>query len=121
MRIPRIVAGYIIREVTQYSILGFLVFSSLMLTQNLLRTLADLTEATGGGASVWDLLRVLGYLMPTLATYALPVAFLFGVLLAVSRLASESEVLAMRACGLGMTALVGPVVVLSVLVSGLTG
>lgn len=121
MRIPRIVAGYIAREIIQYSVLGFLVFSSLMLTQNLLRTLADLTEAAGGGASVWDLLRVLGYLMPTLATYALPVAFLFGVLLAVSRLASESEVLAMRACGLGMTALVGPVLALSVLVSGITG
>lgn len=121
MRIPRIVAGYIVREIIQYSVLGFLVFASLMLTQNLLRTLADLTEAAGGGASVWDLLRVLGYLMPTLATYALPVAFLFGVLLAVSRLASESEVLAMRACGLGMTAVVGPVLLLSLLVSGFTG
>jgi lipopolysaccharide export system permease protein len=120
MRIPRIIAGYIVREIIQYSVLGFLVFASLMLTQNLLRTLADLTEAAGSGASVWDLLRVLGYLLPTLATYALPVAFLFGVLLAVSRLASESEVLAMRACGLGMKALVGPVLVLSILVSGLT-
>jgi lipopolysaccharide export system permease protein len=120
MRIPRIVAGYIAREIIQYSILGFLVFSSLMLTQNLLRTMTDLAEAAGSGASAWDAFRVLGYLLPTLATYSLPVAFLFGVLLAVSRLASESEVLAMRACGLGMTALVGPVLALSVGISGLT-
>jgi lipopolysaccharide export system permease protein len=119
MRIPRIVAGYIAREIVQYSVLGFLVFASLMLMQNLLRTLTNLSEVAGA-ASGWDLLRVMGYLLPTLATYALPVAFLFGVLLAVSRLASESEILAMRACGLGMTALVGPVLALSIGASGIT-
>lgn len=120
MRIPRIVASYIAREIVQYSVLGFLVFSSLMLTQNLLRTLSDLAEAAGA-ASLGDLGQVLIYLAPVLATYALPVAFLFGVLLAVGRLASESEILAMRACGLGMRSLMAPVLALSIGVSAITG
>lgn len=119
MRIPRIVTAYIAREIIQYSILGFLVFASLMLTQNLLRTLSDLAEAAGA-ATAADLVQVLIYLAPVLATYALPVAFLFGVLLAVGRLASESEILAMRACGLGMTSLMAPVLGLAFGVSAIT-
>jgi lipopolysaccharide export system permease protein len=120
MRIPRTVAAYIAREIIQYSVLGFLVFASLMLTQNLLRTLSNLAEAAGT-ASAADLVQVLIYLAPVLATYALPVAFLFGVLLAVGRLASESEILAMRACGLGMSSLMAPVLALALGVSAITG
>jgi lipopolysaccharide export system permease protein len=116
MRIPRILARYIVREIVQYSVLGFLVFATLMLTQNLLRTLGDLAEAAGS-VVLGDLITVLAYLLPVLATYAVPVSFLFGVLLAVGRMASDSEVTAMRACGLGLRELVVPVLVLSVLVS----
>ncbi len=119
MRAPRIIAAYVVREVVQYSVLGFLVFASLLLTQNLLRTLADLSEAAGAAAP-GDLIAVIGLLMPVLATYALPVAFLFGVLLAIGRLASESEVLAMRACGVGLRSLVIPVLFLAFVVSAIT-
>lgn len=119
MRIPRIASAYIAREIIQYSVLGFLVFASLMLTQNLLRTLSDLAEAAGT-ATLGDLGQVLIYLAPVLATYALPVAFLFGVLLAVGRLASESEILAMRACGLGLSSLMVPVLALAFGVSAIT-
>jgi lipopolysaccharide export system permease protein len=119
MRAPRIIAAYIVREVIQYSVLGFLVFAALLLTQNLLRTLSDLSDAAGE-ASFGDLMAVVGYLLPVLATYALPVAFLFGVLLAIGRLASESEVLAMRACGVGLRALVLPVLFLAFIVSAIT-
>ena len=66
MRIPRTVAAYIAREIIQYSVLGFLVFASLMLTQNLLRTLSDLAEAAGS-ATAGDLVQVLLYLAPVLA------------------------------------------------------
>jgi len=44
------------------------------------------------------------------------VAFLFGVLLAVGRLSGDSEVTAMRSCGMGIGALVVPVLGLSLLV-----
>jgi lipopolysaccharide export system permease protein len=50
-----------------------------------------------------------------------PIAFLFGVLLAVGRMSADSEVTAMRACGLGMRELVLPVAALGVLFSLGTG
>ena len=120
MRLPRILAGYIVREVAQYTALGFLVFGTIMLTQNLLRTLGDLAEATGA-VQPGDLLTVLALLAPVLTTYALPVAFLFGVLLAVGRMASDTEIKAMGACGLGPWALVGPVLAMALFVSLATG
>ena len=120
MRLPRILAGYIVREVAQYTALGFLVFGTLMLTQNLLRTLGDLAEATAAVQPA-DLLTVLALLAPVLTTYALPVAFLFGVLLAVGRMASDTEIKAMGACGLGPWALVGPVLAMALCVSLATG
>lgn len=119
MRLPRILTRYLLSEIVQYTLLGFVVFASLLLSQNLLRTLGDIAETAG--ASFRDLGLVAVYLIPVLTTYALPVSFLFGVLLAVGRLASDSEILAMRACGLGLRELVVPVVALGALVSLGTG
>lgn len=114
MRFPRILSAYLLREVLQYALLGFLVFATVIVTQNLLRRLDELV-AVGFVAS--DLFAVLKHLTPMLAAYAVPVAFLFGVLLAVGRLSGDSEVTAMRACGLGMRELVMPVLALGALVS----
>ena len=45
--------------------------------------------------------------------YAVPVGFLFGILAAVGRLSADSEVTAMRACGLGLGAIFGPVLAIA--------
>jgi lipopolysaccharide export system permease protein len=115
MRLSRTLARYLLLEVAQYTVLGFLVFATVLLTQNVIRILGDLTEAVG--ATAGDLGLVVLHLLPVLVTYALPVSFLFGVLLGVARLASDSEVLAMRACGFGLRQLVVPVLVVGALVS----
>jgi lipopolysaccharide export system permease protein len=115
MRLSRTLARYTLTEVVQYTVLGFLVFATVLLTQNVIRILGDLTSAVG--ATPGDFGLVVVHLMPVLVTYALPVSFLFGVLLGVARMASDSEVLAMRSCGLGLRQLVIPVTALGVLVS----
>lgn len=118
MRFARTLSWLLVREVIEYSTLGFLAFATILVTQNLLRRLDDLVAVGFRGE---DLLAVLGCLFPMLAAYALPVSFLFGVLLAVGRLSSDSEITAMRACGLGMRELVLPVAALGVVVSLGTG
>jgi lipopolysaccharide export system permease protein len=115
MSLSRILARYTLAEVAQYTVLGFLVFATILLTQNVLRILGDLTSAVGATPS--DFGWVVLHLLPVLVTYALPVSFLFGVLLGVARMASDSEVLAMRACGFGLRQLVVPVVAVGFLVS----
>src|SRR5215468_5866790 len=52
--------------------------------------------------------------------YAVPMGFLFGVLAAAGRMSADAEVTAMRACGMGLGALLGPVLLVAVAVSVLT-
>jgi hypothetical protein len=59
-----------------------------------------------------DLLRVVSLLGTMLAIYALPVSFLFGVLLAIGRMAGDVEIIAMRACGIGIRGLLAPIALL---------
>ena len=52
--------------------------------------------------------------------YAMPIALLFGALLAIRRMTSDSEILAMRACGIGLRTLIVPTLLLGALVSVLS-
>ena len=117
MRLPRILSLYLLREVLIYGALGFTAVCTVMVSQNLLRSLDELLAM---GASPTELLSVIAVMVPMLASYAVPVSFLFGVLVAVGRLASDSEITAMRTCGMGLGSLLGPVLLLGALVSGLT-
>ena len=53
--------------------------------------------------------------MAMLVASAVPVSFLLGALLAVRRLSADSEILAMRASGMGSQQLLKPLLVLGVL------
>jgi len=117
MRLPRILSRYVLREVAVYGLVGFLAFATILVTQNLLRRLEDLLAL---GFTQHDFLVIVGCFGAMFGAYAAPVAFLFGVLLAMGRLSSDSEVTAMQASGLGLRALLLPVVALGVILSGLT-
>jgi len=117
MRLPRILSRYVLREVAIYGLVGFLAFATILVTQNLLRRLEDLLAL---GFTQHDFLMIIGCFGAMFGAYAAPVAFLFGVLLAMGRLSSDSEVTAMQASGLGLRTLLLPVVALGVVLSGLT-
>jgi lipopolysaccharide export system permease protein len=118
MRLPRTLGTYIAREVLLYSLLGLVAITAILVGRNLLRHL-DVLVASGAPAA--DVLTVLLCLVSALATYAVPVAFLFGVLLAMGRLASDGEIIAMHGCGIELRTLVLPVACLGVAVSCVTG
>jgi LPS export ABC transporter permease LptG/LPS export ABC transporter permease LptF len=95
----RIFTRYILREVVGYALLGGVLFTFILF----MRYLLPLLElAVRGIASPLDLLRLIGYLLPNFLTLTIPMAVLIGILLGLSRLASDSEVTAMRASGMGI-------------------
>ena len=95
----RIFTRYILREVVGYALLGGVLFTFILF----MRYLLPLLElAVRGVASPLDLLRLIGYLLPNFLTLTIPMAVLIGILLGLSRLASDSEITAMRASGLGV-------------------
>lgn len=95
----RILTRYILREVITYAFLGGVLFTFVLFMRYLL-TLMEL--AVRGSASIGDVARVTGFLLPNLLTLTIPMAVLIGILLGLSRLASDSEITAMRACGMGV-------------------
>jgi lipopolysaccharide export system permease protein len=75
--------------------------------------LLDLVVNKGGPLSL--ILRMLANLIPHYLGIALPAAFFIGVLLAVSRLSSESELDAMHASGVPLHRMIAPLMVFAVL------
>ena len=117
MRRPRTLARYVTREVVLYTLLGLTSIGAILLLRNLGRALDELLGAGFEARDLWAVLRVIGTM---LLLYALPVSFLFGVLLAIARMASDVEIVAMRACGIGVRDLAIPILALSLICSGLT-
>jgi lipopolysaccharide export LptBFGC system permease protein LptF len=105
------------REVLTYTALGLLAITIVMVTQNLFRYLDEMISAR----VVWaEFGAIVGYLGLMLATYTVPIAFLFGVLLTFGRLSSDSEIIAMQSCGMGPPSLLRPVLILGIAASSLT-
>ena len=53
--------------------------------------------------------------LPNIVVLTLPMSLLFGILIAVGRLSSDSELIAMRASGISLLALYRPILLLSAL------
>ncbi len=117
MAISRTLAWRVVGEITLYTALGLSALMLVLTSQNLVRRLDELTMV-GFGAS--ELLAVVVRLLPMLASYSIPVAFLLGILLTVQRMNDDGEVVAMRSCGMGRSTLVVPALTLALGVSALS-
>lgn len=98
MRTARTLSLYLMRETLVHGALCFLAVTLVLLAQNLLVRLDELTMI---GMHPGDWLRLATCLVPVALTYAIPLAFLVGILLAARRLGSDGELLALRANGIG--------------------
>ncbi len=92
------------------SALGLLVFTFVLLIDQIPRLLAILVARS---ADLYTILRVFMNLLPSIFAVTIPMAFLLGVLLAFGRMASDSEIVAMRAVGISPLRLLKPVLFLA--------
>lgn len=97
---------YICREIAVPFLLGMATFTAVLLMGRLLQ-LAEMVVARGALFS--DILRMVLYLLPFFSMVTIPMAFLLALLLAFGRLSADSEVTAMKACGMGLYTLLPPV------------
>ena len=106
----RIFTRYILREVASYALLGAVLFTFVLFMSHM-QEIIDLLVR--GSASFSDAFRIFADMLPGTLTVTLPAAVLTGILLGLSRLAADSEITAMRACGVGAFSFVRIVSVLS--------
>ncbi len=95
----RILTRYILGEILSHTLIGCALFTFILFMRELPNILNMLVRDSTTFTSV---LEVVLFLMPNFFTVTIPMAVLVGVLLGLSRLAADSEIIAMRASGLGI-------------------
>jgi len=115
--VPWTISRYLVKEVAQHTALGLLAATPVILIPNVFDQAEEFWIA---GATLADQLEMARCIVPLVIGYSLPIAFLFGLMMAIGRLRGDREITAMRANGLGAGALVAPICVLGAVIALIT-
>ncbi len=111
MRATPLLFRYLLGEVARSTCWAFLVLVSILFYGNAVRNDDYFLQALFLSPETFFTLT--GLLVPYAASYALPLGFVVGLLLALGRLSADKEILAMRTLGFGMGAIAAPVLLLA--------
>lgn len=109
---------YIIWELTLPFLFGVGAFSSIVASVGALFDL--IRKITEAGLSVWLAIEIFGLRLPEFISLAFPMSTLLAALMTYSRLSSDSELVALRGCGVSIRRMIAPAVALSLFITGLT-
>jgi LPS export ABC transporter permease LptF/LPS export ABC transporter permease LptG len=107
---PRILDRYLVREIVGPLALGFLVYTFILLIRFLFESAEMIIRR---GLSLGAVGELLLYTLPNIVVLTIPMSLLFGILIAVGRLASDSELVALRSSGISLMALYRPILLVS--------
>jgi len=111
----RLLRTYVLKEHVAPFLLTLSGLTVALLIGNILK-FAELVIAKG--VSVFDILRLLLYLIPSLLSFTIPMACLVSMVLAFGRLSSDYELIAIRASGIAPARLIVPLLTVALLFSG---
>jgi LPS export ABC transporter permease LptF/LPS export ABC transporter permease LptG len=114
---PKAIDRYIILAVLPYLALGLAILTTIIIIQQTAR-FADILGSSGAPFELT--LEVTLNLLPNILIFTLPMATLAGVATGFSRMGHDSELVAMRAAGVGTMRIILPTLFLGVLVSLMT-
>jgi lipopolysaccharide export system permease protein len=107
---PRRMDRYVFAETVGPFALGFAVYTFIMLVRFLFQSAEMIIRRGVSAGTVGELLLAT---LPNIVVLTIPMALLFGILTAVGRLASDSELVALRASGVSLVSLYRPILTLS--------
>jgi lipopolysaccharide export system permease protein len=113
----KILDRYILCELLVPFALGLAIFTSILL---IVRILKLVEMVVNRGVPLTQILRLFSYILPAFLEVTVPMALLLAILVAFGRLSSDSEIVALRAAGIGLYRLLIPVGAFSMLVAALT-
>ncbi len=106
----RVFDRYILKEIASPFAIGLLVYTFTLLINQILILSKTLISK---GATAGTIFKILLYLLPDLLSFTIPMASLMGVLAGMSRLSSDSEIVALRTMGVRNRQLLKPVLLFS--------
>lgn len=115
----RLVERYIVRAVLPYLLLALLLLTAILFAQQATSHFAEILVGAGVPASLVTEFAL--SLLPSVLAFALPMATLVGTLVGFSRMGSDSELVAMRAAGVGTWNMLWPVLLVGALVTAFAG
>jgi len=95
----RILTRYILGEILSHTLIGCALFTFILFMPQL----PHILEVVVRNTSTWtDVAEIFLFTLPNLFRVTIPMSVLVGILLGLSRLAADSEIVAMRASGMGI-------------------
>lgn len=113
-----IIDRYLISELLGPFLFGVAAFTAIMTATSVLFNL--ITLMVRFGIPLLTVLQVLALRLPEMAFYTFPMSMLLASLLAFGRLSGESEITALKSCGVSLFRIMAPVALVSLLVSAAT-
>ena len=95
----RILTRYILGEILSHALIGCALFTFILFMPHLPQILETVVR---NSSTLSNVAQIFLYTLPYLLNVTIPMSVLVGVLLGLSRLAADSEIIAMRAGGLGI-------------------
>jgi LPS export ABC transporter permease LptG/LPS export ABC transporter permease LptF len=112
----RLVERYVIGAIIPYLLLSLLLLTAILFTQQVTRLGELLVTSHVPLAMIYSMVLAL---LPNVLIFTLPMALLTGTLIGFSRMGSDSELVAMRAAGVGTWKMLRPVLLTGALLTGL--
>jgi LPS export ABC transporter permease LptG/LPS export ABC transporter permease LptF len=103
------ISRYVFREILSPSLLGIALYTFVLL-MNVIFQVAEL--AIKKDLPLIAILRILALSLPQILALTIPMSVLLGVLIGVGRLSSDSELTALRACGISYRKVILPILAL---------
>ena len=111
----KILRNYVLREFFSPLLLSLGVLTFVMVLIGNLKRIADLV--INKGVDLFSVLQIFIYLTPYIVTYTLPISVLVAVLLALGRLSSDNEIIAIRSSGISLFKLIFPLLIIGLILS----
>ena len=105
---------YLMKELFLYFFIAFIFFFMVFFVNQILLVAENILKKR---VPVMDVIRLISYSLPMVIAQSAPFATLVGFLMCLGRLASENEILILRASGQGYRVILKPVLILGVLIS----
>lgn len=110
----KVLHRYIITEFIPPTFLALFVFTFILIMQRIFDSINLLISK---GVSLLSVLQLLGYTLPSLLVYSIPMAILAGTLICFGRLSSDNEITAIQSSGVSLYSVFFPIIIISLIMS----
>lgn len=114
---PLLLYTYIATEILAPFFASFLIINAILFLGRLVPLLSVILDF---GVGAGDFSRLCAYMLPKLMLFSLPMASMTAVIVAITRMVNDNEIMALKATGIGLLRLLPPVIIIALATSLLT-